>query len=217
MDTHDKFWYLNRINLFEGVSDTDIMDIAHNMTEKECFRKEILYTPYENVQSIYLLKKGEITIYYSHEGKKLVLETLSPGSLFGNLNFQENKSPHFAEVSKDAFVCIFSQQDFMNIFAKRPELVLKLFQYTAERMGEYEGKMKGLILNAKEKVLHHLNFLSQKQQRFLGIFTKRTLRISHEKLAEGCGLSRETVTRALQELKKESLIDVDTDGKIILK
>ena len=211
----NKLWYLQQIDLFEGLSEAELAQIAHSMQGKHYSHKQLLYTPYADVESVYLLKKGEITIYYSHEGKRLILDVLKPGSLFGNLNFQENKSPHFAEASKDAFVCAFSQQDLIHIFAKHPELVLRFFQYTAQRMGEYEDKMKGMLFDAKDKVLNQLELIQKKQKRFKW-FAPQKISISHLSLSEHTGLSRETVTRALQALKKEGLIEVDAQGGILI-
>lgn len=209
-------WYLKQINLFKGLPEEELRNIKKNMQEKRYAKKKMIYTPHNEDDSIYLLKEGEITIYYLHKGRKLILDVLKPGSLFGNLNFSEEKNTHFAEASRDAFVCIFSKNMFSQIFAHHPELVFKLFQYITQRMGEYEEKLRGVLLGSKEKILNQLRILQKQNKRFLGLFFTPGITISHEKLAHHIGTSRETVTRTLHELKQDGLITIDDKGKIHL-
>lgn len=216
MNTKNTLWYLKQINLFKDLSDKELMNMKNKMQERRYANKKLIYTPHTEEDSIYLLKEGEITIYYSHNGRKLILDVLKPGSLFGNLNFSEAKNTHFAEASRDAFVCIFSKKVFAQIFADHPELVFKLFQYITERMGEYEQKLRGVILGSKEKIMNQLVILQKQNKRFLGLFFSSGINISHEKLAEHAGISRETVTRTLHELKEEGRIRIDEKGKIHL-
>lgn len=216
MDTKNTLWYLKQINLFKDLSEEELINMKSKMQERRYANKKLIYTPHTEEDSIYLLKEGEITIYYSHNGRKLILDVLKPGSLFGNLNFSEEKNTHFAEASRDAFVCIFSKKVFAQIFSDHPELVFKLFQYITERMGEYETKLRGVIFGSKEKIMNQLIVLQKQNKRFLGIFFSSGVNISHEKLAEHAGMSRETVTRTLQELKEEGRIRIDEKGKIHL-
>jgi CRP/FNR family transcriptional regulator len=209
-------WYLKQIDLFQGLSEAELQSIKEKMHEKKYSDKDVIYTPHAKDDSIYLLKEGEITIYYSHKGRKLILDTLKPGSLFGNLNFREEKNTHFAEASRDAFVCVFSKKVFAQIFANHPELVFKLFEYITERMSEYQEKLRGVIFDSKEKVLNQLRIMQKQRNRFLGLFSNSGITLSHEKIAEHAGVSRETVTRTLQDLKEKGLIDVDQKGKIHL-
>lgn len=216
MDTKNTLWYLKQIDLFKNFSEEELIDMKNKMQERKYANKKLIYTPHTKDDSIYLLKKGEITIYYSHNGRKLILDTLKPGSLFGNLNFSEEKNTHFAETSRDAFMCIFSKSIFTQIFADHPELIFKLFQYTTERIGEYEQKLRGVIFESKEKIMNQLKILQKQNKKFLGLFFSSGIRISHERLAEHSGVSRETVTRTLNKMKEEGSIRIDEKWKIHL-
>ena len=66
---NDKVWYLKQIDLFAGIPDEEIMQIAQKVVEKKCRKKELLYTPFDSNDSICMLKKGEVTLYHSHYGK----------------------------------------------------------------------------------------------------------------------------------------------------
>lgn len=199
-----KHWYLQQIDLFQGIPDEEIMSIAKKMIEKKCVKKEIIYTPNEANNSIYVLKKGEITLYDLHAGKRLIIEVLKPGSIFGNISFQKDKTTHFAEASQDSYFCIFSVEDFTTIIHSKPELMIRFLQHISEKMQNYERRLKGGLFDAKEKILQQLEIFleEQKKSNILSKLFSGKSKMTHEHLAELTGLSRETVTRAINDLKK---------------
>lgn len=210
-----KSWYLKQIDLFKDISDKEIIAIANKLIEKRCNKKEILYSPFENFNSICILKKGEVTLYYSHRGKRVIIDVLKPGSIFGNISFQEDKSEHFAEVTENSLICIFELKDFLKIIQAKPEIMLNLLKIISAKMLDYENRLKSNLFDAKEKIIHQLALLKKKS-----IFSKliaKPTNITHDILAEYTGLSRETVTRAITILKKEEKVAYDEKGQIILK
>ncbi len=209
---NDKVWYLKQIDLFQGISDEEIMSIAEKVVEKRCSKKELLYTPFESTDSICVLKKGEVTLYHSHYGKKLIIDVLKPGSVFGAIPFQEGSSDHFAEVTEDAYICFFTPEDFLKIIEAKPKLMLRVLKMMSKKISEYEDRMKTGLYDAKEKILHHLQQSEEKSRKLFGKFTNKN--ITHEKLSQLTGLSRETVTRAITALKKEGRIQTDENGKM---
>lgn len=199
-----KHWYLQQIDLFQGIPDKEIMGIAKKMIERKCAKKEIIYMPNETSNSIYVLKKGEITLYNSHAGKRLIIEVLKPGSIFGNISFKKDKTTHFAEASQDSYFCIFSIEDFTTIIHSKPELMIRFLQLISDKMQSYERRLKGGLFDAKEKILQQLDIFleEQKKSNLLNKLFGEKSKMTHEHMAELTGLSRETVTRAINDLKK---------------
>lgn len=215
--SEDKLWYVKQVDLFNGIKESEIMQIADKMVERKCSKKEILYTPFELTNSVYILKKGEVTLYNSHLGKRLIIDVLKPGSIFGNITFQPEKSTHFAEVTEDAYMCIFPMEDFMRIVAAKPNIMLNLLNIMSDRIRGYEKRMKSGLYDAKEKIIHQLQLIRDKKDNLIGRMIPKTRKITHEKLAQYTGLSRETVTRAITALRKEGLIHIDDQGVIGLQ
>jgi len=212
-----KLWYLKKIDVFKGISDDEVLKIAKKVFEKKCQKKEILYTPFESTNCIYVLKKGEVTLYHLHNGKKLIIDVISEGSIFGNFNFQKENSSHFAEVTQSSYICIFHLEDFIKIIQSKPELMLKLLQLMSQRMNHYEERFKESIFDAKEKILNQLHLLRKSKKRnLLKKLMGREKKITHEKLSHYTGLTRETVTRVIQELKKEGKVHINPDGGLNL-
>ncbi|MEK7544536.1 MAG: Crp/Fnr family transcriptional regulator [Patescibacteria group bacterium] len=201
----NKHWYLQQIDLFAGIPDSEIMSIAKNMREKTCSKKELIYIPEEENSFIYILKKGEVTLYNSHMGKRLIIETLKPGSIFGNISFGENKSAHFAESSQDSYVCIFTAEDFVKILQERPKIMMRFLQMMSDKVQQYENRLKSGLYDAKEKILQQLELQQRADNNPLNKFFGRKSEMTHERLGQLTGLSRETVTRAINDLKKAGM------------
>lgn len=67
-------------------------------------------------------------------------------------------------------------------------------------------------IKRKKKSSQSIKSFRNKTEKFFGLLSKQKITIYHEKLAEHVGLSRETVTRALQDLKNDGSIEIDDKG-----
>ncbi len=197
-------WYLKQVDLFSGITDSEMMKIANKAVEKKCLKKELLYTPFQTSDFICILKKGEVALYHDHEGKKYVIDVLYPGAIFGNISFAPKVNDHFAEVIQDAYICFIPISDFIKILQAKPEIMMKLLTIQTERLSSYEEKLKNQFLDARERVLRYLGTVNHQDHRGLlsEFFWKRT-KLTHTRIAHETGLSRETVSRIMGELKKE--------------
>lgn len=202
MKDSNLFWYLTNINLFKGLNAADLREVASLVDEKTCDKKELLYSPHSGPEEIYILKKGEVTLYTSNEGKRLVLEVLGPDSIFGRLSPEIQNINHFAEVTEDAYICTIPLKKFSKLIAEKPHILLNLLNILAGQLKDYQNKLKENLMTAEEKVLTCLNHQEKKTPSLLSQWFSSG-KLTHAKIAEQTGLSRETVSRIMSRLKKE--------------
>lgn len=202
MKDSNLFWYLTNVNLFQGLTAADLREVAALVDEKTCNKKELLYSPHDGPEDIYILKKGEVTLYTSNEGKRLVLEVLGPDSIFGRLAPETQNSDHFAEVTEDAYICTIPLKKFSKLIAEKPYILLNLLNILAGQLKDYQNKLKENLMTAEEKVLACLSHQDKRNQSLLSQWFT-TGKITHAKIADQTGLSRETVSRIMSRLKKE--------------
>lgn len=213
----DKTWFLRNLDIYEGIPETTLCKIASNAYETNYSKSTQIYNPHEKDGNIYVIKRGEIILYHSNNGKRAIFDTLGPGTVFGSFDPNNTTPTHFAETTKRTLLCITPINEFLEIVKQHPEIMLKFMQNMTNRVQDYENKIKSSIETATEKIYLELERLQKKKQRsFLGKFIDIPLQITHEKLAEYTNLNRVTVTRGLQKLKNEGLISIDKKGIINL-
>ena len=213
-----KYWYITQTNLIDHLSEVELQMMSGSCIFKSFQKKDLIFSPDDPAQRIYILMKGTVTLYkLSTEGKRVVLDILMPITLFGDVSFlYDTVQEHYAEASSDVELCVVPKEAFLQIIERRPELALKLLEITSFRLREAESKLKDLaISDAKLRVTNQLIRLAEKEKEkgkdSVGVVT---MHITHETLASMVGLTRETTTKVLNELEHRGVIHRDSDQRI---
>lgn len=219
MSETKSFCYLSQFDLFDALPESELAKEAPSMHGKKYAKGEVIYSPREETELIYVLKEGEVILYHSHDGKQETFDTIGPGTLFGTFSVESRVPSHFAEATRDSTVCVFPIKDFLSVLRNKPDLMMRFIQSMADRLQDYEKRFKNNLQTAKETIYEELARLKSKQQKsFLGKFFGKEgppLRLTHEQIASLTGLNRVTVTRSLKELKEEGLLSINPDTGVI--
>ena len=205
-------WYLKDVELFEGVSEEEMHSMVQGIFDRQYDNKEFLYTAQEKPENVYILKDGEVTLYQSNGGRKVILDILKPGAVFGNIGFDsETSEPHYAEVTQKSYICTLPHNLFLQLIQQRPDIALRVLNIMSKRLSQYQSQIQALSsLNARGRILATLRILDQKEENsILPNVLRKPTRITHEKLGNMTGLTRETVTKQLKELEHEGLVSVN--------
>jgi len=212
----EKVWYISHLDIFEGIPDMEIMQIAKKVQDHRCTSPLHLYSPHDGLdRNVFLLKEGEVVLFHSRDGKRTIFDVLGPGSLFGNFLPNTEEATHYAEALPGSHICIFTPDDFQKVIAEHPEVLMRLLKKLSSRLHDYEQKLKLDTGSALEKVLGELKrYRRKKHNPFAMLGRDMPLALSHEKIAELTGLNRVTVTRTLKLLKLQGDIEIDEKGRI---
>jgi len=208
-----KYWYVKKADLLDGLTETEMAMLDGACIFKEFANKELIFSPDDLAKRIYILKKGEVTLYgLSSDGKKVIIDALKAPTIFGDISFfEESEQGCYAEASEDCILCVIPKENFVELIERRPEIVLRLLEIFSQRLKQAEKTIKDLALSdAKSRVLNHLNRLAAKQRAVANDgWVKIDMTLTHQKLADMVGLTRETTTKMLSDLKEDGIIKVD--------
>ncbi len=215
-----RFWFLRRARLFKDLSLTDAALLEDMLEERRYRRKAPIYLPGDPSDQVYLIKSGIVKIAkVTQEGKELTLMFLTPGSLFGELAViaQEVRNTA-AEAFEDCVVCAIDRDRFLAFILERPKLTLEVTRLIAQRREQLENKVDNLLFKGAHARLAKL-FLDLAEQ--FGVRDSRgtiiNLKLTHREMANLIGSTRETVSFALIDFKKDALIEIDGKRVVILK
>ena len=131
-----------------------------------------------------------------------MITRFGPGSTFGDMALAgQAMTGSFAEAAEDCTLCIMSSTDVEELLEQHPGVAVRLVKLLAGRLQSAEQRAERLAYHTiPERLAVTLLELAQ------GSFV---LGYSHQDLAELLGITRETVTRALDDFKSQGLVQVE--------
>jgi CRP/FNR family cyclic AMP-dependent transcriptional regulator len=198
----EKIGYLQKNELFQDLSWLELKMLDRMTAMTTCAPGRVFYTPGETGEALFLLKKGRVQIYrLSPEGKKLVIATLEPGRLFGEMALVgQGMHNTFAEAVEPCTLCAMSRRDVEMLLSRFPKVGLRLLEILGRRLTEAEERLEGLAFKSIPAQLAALLLRLARDNVVEGH--------THQELAEMLGTYRETVTQTLDEFKAQDLIEV---------
>lgn len=198
----EKIGYLRSNELFRDLNEKEMEELDRVTSMTTCARGRIFYTPGETGEVLFLLKRGRVQIYrLSVDGKKLVITTLAPGTLFGEMALiGQGMYNTFAEAVEPCTLCAMSRRDVEWLVAKFPKVGIRLLEIMGRRLTEAETRLESLAFKSIPSRLASL--LLQLAQN--NCVEGRT----HQDFAEMIGTYRETVTQTLNDFKAQGLIEI---------
>jgi CRP/FNR family transcriptional regulator, cyclic AMP receptor protein len=201
----EKLGYLSDIEMFRDLSDRDMSELERVTTMTSVQRGRVFYRPEEVGEVLFLLKEGRVQLYrISPEGKKLVIATLGPGTLFGEMALLGQQMHNtFAEALDDCLIYVMSRADLERLILNKPSVGLHVLEITGRRLRDAEERLEDMAFKGIPARLASL-LLRLAADRSSNAITGLT----HQDLAETVGTYRETATQVLNDMKADGLIDI---------
>jgi CRP-like cAMP-binding protein len=209
----DKFGYLQMVDVFQDLTEAEMEEIDRATTITTCRRGKILYMPEDTSEVLFLLKEGRIQLYrISPDGKKLIIDTLGPGAIFGEMALiGQGMHNTFAEAVEDCVLYVMSRGDVERLLVTKPKVALRIFETLGSRLREAEARLEEIAFKSISARLASL-LLQLAGERGSDTITGLT----HQDLGEQIGTYRETTTQTLNAFKAEGLIDIGRKRIVIL-
>lgn len=174
---------------------------------------QTLYFQGDEHDCFYLVRSGFLhTIVHGSNGKELLLEIFGPDTLFGEASAFVNKPRHVSAVAVTPVVLSqYKVSELKPALACEPELAISLIQLLGLKHRNLIDKLfEATSTGARERLEGLLARIATSSADL------RSLRLTHEQIADMTGLNRVTVTRALKGLAEEGLISTRGKGVQIL-
>ena len=199
-----KLDYLSAIEVFQDLSRKEMQEMDRAITMNTCRQGKLFYIPGDTGEVLFLLKQGRVQLYrISPEGKKLVVATLGPGAIFGEMSLVgQGMHNAFAEATEDCLLCVMSRTDVENLILSKPKVAFRFIEAIGKRLTEAETRLEETAFKSIPARLASLLLrLSEGTDPVVVGFT-------HQELAEMLGTYRETITQTLNDFKSQGLIEI---------
>lgn len=112
-DDAERTWCLAEVDIFCDLSEQEMEAIAQAAPMKTYHAGEILYSPTQPSEVLFILKKGRVRVFrVSADGRALTTAIISPGTIFGEMVLLgQHMYDNYAEALDDTVVCVMSRTD----------------------------------------------------------------------------------------------------------
>ncbi len=201
----DKRDYLQDTELFRDLSPRDMAKLERVTTLTNVPRGRVFYRPEDPGERLFLLRQGRVQLYrISPEGKKLIIATLGPGALFGEMALLGQQMHNaFAEAMEDCSIMVMSRTDLERLIMNDATIGRRILALTHKRLSEAEARLEDMAFKSIPARLASLLLRLAAEQDGVNI-----IGLTHQDLAETIGTYRETATQVLNDLKSDGLIEI---------
>jgi CRP/FNR family transcriptional regulator, cyclic AMP receptor protein len=206
--TTDKRQYLSMVEIFQDLAPADMEHLEQVTAMVTCERGRVFYNPDEPAEVLFILKRGEVAISrISPDGRKLTIDTLGPGSIFGEMSVVGQRMyDHYAEALTECVICVMSRLDVEELLIADPRVSVRLIQALGERLARAEARIEEMAFKGVQSRVASLLLRLALDTDWRGRPVLAGL--THQQLAELTGATRETVTVTLNQFRESGLVEI---------
>ncbi len=204
----DKLTYLSMVEIFQDLSKSEMEHIDRVTTMVTTPKGRVFYSPADDSEVLFLLKKGNVDVYrINAEGKKLVTAQLSKGAVFGKMGILGQRMDEaYAEATSECLICVMSRSDVEQLLLKDPRIAMRLAQSLGNRLAEAEARLEDMAFKSVPGRVASLLLRLADDTDWRG--RKAVKGLTHQQIAEIIGSYRETVTLTLNEFRNAGYVDI---------
>jgi len=195
----------------------DELKVFSNISsEKKFSDKENIFLQQDVSKNLYNITKGNVKIYQLlSDGRIQIIGFLYPGDFFGSC--KKGKYNYSAEAIGDVKVCVFEESILNQHLEKNMKLAKELLHMTSHELTLVQDRMAVLgKLKANERVAKFLLNISNQRARINWQDNPISLPMTRQNVADYLGLTIETVSREITELKTSNIIKVLSSKQIYI-
>lgn len=196
----------------------NLESMIHYHPPEKYEKKDIVFMEGDKISKLYFIEKGIIKISrITESGKEFVTGIYGAGDFVGQLSLISNRSIYAetATVLEDAAVYGVSKEDFNTLLYENKEVSKKFIAMISNDLVDVQEQLMNIAFSpVKQRVakslleLYNKGFITDNKDSGVGI--------PREDFAGMIGTATETAIRMLTEFKKEGLIAMGSNRRIIL-
>ena len=205
-----KIKLLQSVELFWDLKDEELGYISEKMVARKYEPGNYIFLEESDGEQCFFVVKGSVKVTrLSKDGREVILAMLNEGDFFGEMSLLDGKSRSANVIALEKTeVLTLNRKDFLIVLHEYPKIAIQLLKELASRLRKSDRQIASLSLSDAEKriALCIIRFADER-----GIIRNGRVSIAkvpiQQDIANMAGTSRETVSRALNVLEKEQLIE----------
>ncbi|HYA36954.1 MAG TPA: Crp/Fnr family transcriptional regulator [Candidatus Methylomirabilis sp.] len=196
-------------------------DLLHIAAQRNAAKGELIFQAGSPGNNVYFLESGRVKIYHlSLTGKEILLWFCVPGEVFGLAEACHSGGGRqvYAETCESSRVLSVRQEDFKTYLAAHPAAALLVNDVLACRLRSLGNVIQSLVASdVNERVAQLLVRLAANHgRRVPNGDVYLDIRLTHQEMANMIGTTRQSVTSALNALRRLGVLDFDDRHRLYI-
>lgn len=204
--------------LFETLSSTDIEKLEALAHARDFTNGQMIFAKGDPATGMMGVIKGEVRILnYSPDGKEIVLRTVKPGEIFGEIALIDGgeRTAEARAVGKTSLLSL-ERKDFLPFLEENPKLCIQLMNVLCQRLRATSEQLEDFsFLDLRVRLAKCLVHMAE-QHPAAGTSDKIVLSINQKTLAAMVGTTREAVNKRLREWEESGMIELGRGSITVL-
>jgi CRP/FNR family transcriptional regulator, cyclic AMP receptor protein len=211
MSLNEEIRLLSMVDILGPLSHEEMEDLAKRTPDTFLEQEDILYTPKEGTERLFILKKGRVQLYEIGEsGDEITLSVIEDGDVFGEMALTgQSLSGLYVRALTPSTVVSMRREDVEHLIMNKPEVGLRLVRDLALRLHASEARYADVVGKGVPARLATLILTLVDSE---GVRSSESYRIpthyTHQRLASMIGCGRVAVTRAFRKLEEGRAVEL---------
>lgn len=208
------FRLLKNLLMFKDLNEESLQKIYKIWYEKEYKKGSIIFMEGDPGVAFYYIISGKVKLYTtSCDGREHIINIFGDGCVFGEATLLTGIDyPATAETLEDSKIGVLKNNDLENLIKEDTSLALEIIKVLSRRLIMASRVIRNMAFkDTAQRTAAALFELSQNH----GVNThdgiELNLEITRQELADVVGASRESISRVLSRLKKNGIIDINSN------
>lgn len=210
--------FLKKIRLFGELDEQELAKLAA-ITITRTFRKNAnVFMEGDERQAVFFIQKGIVKIYkIDAEGNEQIVSFLKEGDMFPHTGFFDTTPyPATAVVVEAAELFVIPVHAFEQLMLDMPSIAVKVMRVMGHKIRELQAKLQEFVTqDVNRRIISFLIRLAREHGQPENGSIRIDIPLTHQEFANMVGTTRETVNRLMNQLKKDTIIDMNRQGIVI--
>ncbi len=194
---------------FTGLSENDLEKILAFSSEKYYRNGQIIFQKGDLGDSLWIVLKGQIRISTSSDsGREIILNTILPGEVFGEIAFIDGlERSATATAVAESTLLIIRRADFFPFLIKHPEISIQWLKLLCGKLRDTSDRVE--VVGLLPVAISLARFLIRAAEERGENYSEGLLldwKKSQQEIGNEIGVSRESVNKQLNQWKKQGIL-----------
>lgn len=202
---------LGQSPLFRGMAAIALNELAKRVQERHLTAGQLLFAAGQSADGMYIVSSGSVRAFRVNlDGREQTIHVERAGGMLAEVAvFDDGPYPSNAVAEEDSTVLFLAREDVRAFMLRHPETALIALGLMAKKLRTVAALAEQLaLMDVHQRLVALLLQEARESSRPLEDGISFSLPLSHARLAARLGTVREVVTRGLQKLVHQGIIEI---------